>query len=509
MLGHRLTRGAVAAVATLALTLSACGSDSEDGGGSGGGDVTLTYAHAIAINSMDPHNSGNVYDYPYIFLAYDRLTYLDEAGEPQPMLATEWTVADDAKSVDFVLRDDVTFHDGTELTADVVKQNVDRMLEGSVVSQIPMVEGAEVVDDMTVRINLNTPSAAAIPALMGGFAGTMMSPSGFDKADIATMDAGAGPYVVVDNKGADGITYEKFDDYWDPEVQSVDEIVFKAIPDDETRLNAILSGAVDGGLIRGPQVERAEGAGMNNVTELAASSTFLEINMDRSEFGDEKVRQAIAYGIDRQEVADAAFGGACQVDQQLFNENNWAHNADIGLPYERDVEKAKQLLAEAGLADGFSFEMGTTPSPAYVTAVEVIQSQLKEIGVDVKISILEGTEAATRMRVERNLDANVGVDALILDPSVAINAFYGKGGYLNLADHDDPEINRLAAEAAATDDQEQRADLYGQIQEIVVEQALDPLVICFQEQTWSFQPDVTGFAIGTTGMWDFRNVTKG
>lgn len=515
---RRHIRSIVAAAALMAITLvaAACGggTDSNSNGGSSTSfdpDAEVVYAHSVPITSMDPHTTSNVYDYPYLFFVYDRLTYLDPKGEPQPMLAESWQVLDGGKALQLKIRQGVTFHDGTPLDAAAVVANFDRMKnhpKSTVKGQLTSVTGSTAVDSSTVKVNLSDASAGALPAILGGFAGTMVSPKAFDSPTLSQIGIGAGPYKAVDNKGADGVTMEKYDGYWNKDVQKIRKITFKAITDDETRLNAVISGAVDGALIRAPQEKRAEGAGLKLVSAMAAAPTMLEVNMARSSFGDKRVRQAIAYALNRDEISQAAFGGTCVAQQQIFNKNYWAYSPEVGEPYSYDLDKAKALMKEAGLEGGFSFDLLSNPSPAYKTTAEVIQAQLAKINIKVNIKVMTGPETTVEFWSKRAADANVTVDALALDPSLVVNNFTGPTGFRNVANYVNAELNGLAAQATATDNREERKKLYSQILKIMLDEALQPLVICYQKQTWAFANGTSGFAIGTSGLWDFRGMSK-
>jgi ABC-type transport system substrate-binding protein len=514
---HKRTTVVTAALSVVALVATACGGGGTSAGNQAGAssdfdpNATFTWAHSVPIVSLDPHTTTNVYDYPYHFFVYDRLTYLDPKGEPKPMLAESWQVQDGGKTLEMKIRSGVTFQDGTALDAEAVKANFERMRahpKSSVKAQLSSVTGETVVDPQTIRLNLSDASAGALPAILGGFAGAMVSPKGFDDPNLSQVGNGAGPYRVVDNKGQDGVTLEKYDKYWDPSAQKVAKVVMKAIPDDETRLNAVLTGAVDGALIRAAQEKRAEGAGLRLVSAITAAPTSLEINMKRAKFGDKRVRQAIAYALDRKEISDGAYAGTCEPAQQIFNRNYWAYAPDVGEPYNLDLDKAKALMKEAGLENGFSFDLLTNPSPAYQTTVEIIQAQLAKINIQVNIKVLPGPETTVEFWSKRAADANITVDAFALDPSVVVSTFTGPTGFRNVGDYVNPQLNDLAARATATADREERKKLYGQIIKIMLDEALQPIVLCYQKQTWAFANGTNGFVIGDAGLWDFRNVAK-
>lgn len=459
---------------------------------------------------MDPHTTPNVYDYMYLWPTYDRLTYLDpETGEPTPMLAESWEVPADGTSVTLKLREDVSFQDGEPFNAESVKLNIERMINNpasTLKGQVVNIDNVVADDEYTVTINMKGATAGPMPALLGGFLGTMISPKAFDDPNLKSIGVGAGPYKVVSNDGTT-IQYEKWDGYYNPAGQTVAAITATAIPDDQTRLSALISGAQDGVLVRGAMVADAEGAGMSIVKGPQPTANGFEINMTRAEFDNVKVRQAIKYALDRQAIADASFGAGCAGNSQLFADGYWANDPDLTETYEYDPDKARALMAEAGLADGFAFEITSPNIPAWVTMITAVQAQLAEIGITVTLNVVAGAAGNARYWVEKQADALTSADPFLIDPSTMIAQYFGPGGLRNVADYDNPELNDLAAKALATTDQDVRAGYYHQIQQIVSAEALSPIIICNPTSQWGFGPGVEGFDVSVNGMWDYSKIT--
>ena len=364
------------------------GSSAAGSSASGGGSVPAPetfpaasggvyhWALSIAITSMDPQTTGNVYDYIYLWPTYDRLTYLDtKTGQARPMLAKSWEVAADGKSITLQLRTDVTYQDGTKFDAQSVKANFDRMMTNpasTVKGQITNIDNVAVVDASTVKINMKGATAGPMPQILGGFPGTMVSPKSFDDPNLKSIGVGAGPYKVVSNDGTN-IKYVKYDGYYNKAAQTVDEIDATALPDDQTRLNSVISGQEDAVLIRGNQIDSAKSAGLTVVQNLAPTPNALEVNMSRAQFGNLKVRQAISYALNRPEIATAAFGANCTPNQQIFAKSYWAYDKTMADPYPFNLDKAKALMKEAGLESGFSFTITSPNIPAWVTMITAIQ----------------------------------------------------------------------------------------------------------------------------------------
>ena len=520
----RLRRLAVVCAATLALAAcssgtasststdpvasSSAGSQTSAAAGAPGG--TYRWSLPIAVSSMDPQTTPNVYDYAYLWPVYDRLTYLEpETGEPAPMLAQSWEVSPDATSVTLKLRDDVTFQDGEPFNAEAVKLNIERMINeptSTLKGQVVDIASVEAVDEFTVTITMKGAQAGPMPTLLGGFMGTMVSPKAFSDPNLKTFGAGAGPYKVVSNDG-NQVKYEKWDGYYNPAAQTLDAIEATNIPDDQTRLSALLSGSQDGIFLLGTMENDAKAAGMTIVGGKNPTPNGFEINMTRAEFDNVKVRQAMKYALNNQAIADASFGPSCTANTQLFADGYWANDPDLTQTYDFDPEKAKALMAEAGLSDGFSFELMSPNIPAWVTMITAIQGQLADINIKVDLNVVAGAAGNAKYWVDHQADALTSADPFLLDPSQMIQQYFGEGGLRNVAEYNNPELNALADKALATSDQAERADLYHQIQQIVSDEALSPIVICNPTTSWAFRPGVEGFQVGVNGMWDYSKVT--
>jgi ABC-type transport system substrate-binding protein len=493
-------------------TGSGGGSSTTSGGGGGGGGGTGTYkwALSIAISSMDPATTPNVYDYVYLWPTYDRLTNLnDDTGQPEPMLAKSWEVAKDGTSLTLTLRDDVTYQDGTKFDADSVKQNLDRETgdaKSTIKGQLSNVASVAVVDPTTVKITMKGATAGPMPSILGGIAGMMVSPKSFSDANLKSIGVGAGPYKVTSNDGTT-IQYAKYDGYYDKSRQTVANIEATALPDDQTRLNAAISGAEDGVFIRGGQIADAKAAGLTVVTGQTPTPNGLELNMTRAKFADVRVRQAINYALDRQAIATAAFGDNCTPNTQLFASTFWAYDKSLQNAPTYDVAKAKDLMAQAGLSSGFTFEITSPNIPAWVTMITAIQDQLSKIGITVKLNVVAGAAGNTAFWVDHTADALTSADPFIVDPSTFIQQYFGASGLRNVANYSNPQLNDLATKATTTTDQTQRQALYAQIQQIVTDQALSPIVICNQTTAWAFRKGVDGFKVSVNGMWDYSKIT--
>lgn len=387
------------ALALVGLGLAACGSNANS---AGGGDVdpggSFTVSYSVPPMPLDPHRvPSDIAFYTYGAPVYDRLTKIDANGELAPMLAESWEFSDDGLSLDFKLREGVTFSDGTAFDAEAVKANLDRArAEGSTVAtRFLAVEDVVVVDPMTVRIVTTTPSAN-LPYTLAGMAGAMVSPEALDNPDLDLNPVGSGPYTVSELSVGDSVTYERRDGYWGPEENLPKTITAVGIPDDNARLNAVRSGQVDIAQVYPNFVEQAQdlGDGFEVYSFPKGTTQTIALNTTSPALSDVRVRQALNYAIDRDAISDALYNNSCEPTSQPLGAEMPGYLENPPIDYTYDPDKAKELLADAGYEDGFTFRvLVITGASVLETAATAVQAELEEIGIDMEILKKDATQA--------------------------------------------------------------------------------------------------------------------
>lgn len=380
----------MAMTAAAAILLTGCGAGTNAaGGGDGGAKVTtLTLASGVEPQSLDPALSREAQFVQYFQPVFDTLIRRDSNGAPQPMLATKWDTAKDGKSVTLTLRSDVKFTDGTAMTAESVKGNLDRFKTsaGPLAGALGAVESVDVVDRTTVKLNLSVPDPALIYAL-GGPSGYIQSPANFDSPTVDTQPIGSGPYELDRAATTPGslYTFVKNDDYWSPDLQKFEKIIIKPIKDENARFNAVRSGQADGMIATAKTVKAAEAAKVEVKMvpgDWQGLSLFDRAGKLTPELGKVEVRQAINYAIDKDAMLKNVGQGLGTVTSQIFGPASEAFVADLDGNYAYDLDKAKSLLKEAGLAGGFVLKMPTSAEmdPSIAPA---IKDQLAKAGITV------------------------------------------------------------------------------------------------------------------------------
>jgi peptide/nickel transport system substrate-binding protein len=381
---------AVTAVAALALT--GCSGSAAGGGDASGAPAggTLTLGSLANITSFDPAQAHLGHQMPTYQAVYDTLILREPDGTLAPMLATDWEYNDDNTVLTLDLRSDVTFTDGAKFDAAAAKANLDHFAEanGPDANQAASISDVAVVDDDTIAITLS----AADPAMtyyLSQAAGFMGSPEAIGTEGIKTVPVGSGPYVLDAKASVNGsqFTFVKNDDYWNADLQKYDKVVVKVLTDVTARVNAIVSGQVDATLLDAQTMAQADKAGLEKTSYPVDWQGLLLFDRGGAiapELEDVRVRQAINYAFDRQTMLDQLMKGEGEVTAQVFGKTTDAYIPELDDAYAYDPDKARELLAEAGYADGFTLTVPLIPGTESIMAM--VKQQLADVGITVELS---------------------------------------------------------------------------------------------------------------------------
>ncbi|WP_096202863.1 glutathione ABC transporter substrate-binding protein [Bacillus sp. FJAT-45350] len=486
-----------------------------------GGDLTIAIPSDAV--SLDPQGSNDSPSSNVQVNIYDSLIYHDENLELQPALATEWELVED-NVWKITLREGVQFHDGSELTAEVVKANFDRVLDPDVASPrsflFDMINETKVVDDYTVHFVTEFPFSP-LPSHLAHSGGGIISLNAI-QADYEAMEAGqdAGSYVSANPSGAGPFVFEEWvpgqyiklvknDNYWG-EPAKIDSVTFSIVPESLTRVAELETGNTH--IIEQVQptdisrIEGTPGIGIDRTESL--SSAYIGFNTEKAPFDDIRVRQAVTMALDKEIVVNNILDGVGTIAYGPLAANVFGYSDEIEV-LEYDVEAAKALLAEAGHADGFSTTIWTNDNPQRMDLAEFVQAQLKEIGIDVSIEVLEWGAYLENT-------ANAQHDMFILGwVTVTADADYGLYALFHSKNHGsagnrsfiaDPELDALLDQARQEADPDVRAELYKEAQQIIVTEA--PVTYThFTHYVNGVNENVQGFWQHPNGMMQLQNVT--
>lgn len=424
-----------------------------------GGHVIV--ASAAYVDSFDPIGSISGADYSFFYPVYENLVGLDKDLQLMPELAESWDTPDD-KTIVFNLKENVKFHDGTPFDAEAVKFNLERVnSEKSVIKDLENIESIEVIDPVTVQINLKEMDSSIL-TMFADRGGAMLSPTAVEKYgdDYHSNPVGTGPFKVVKTVTDQEVQYEAFEDYWDEGKPYLDQLTLKVMPDENTQINALKSGQVHFIGVSPANVKVFEND-PNFRVEVGKPTVGnrLYINTALAPLDNQKVRQAISYSLNREEINQALTLGYGEVAGQIFPKDNWAYNDEIQPEYDQD--KAKQLLEESGLnnieIDIAHFTVGDFPQLAEITA-----SQLAEVGIKANLHPME-VNAAIAGFGEGDFHTFIANWGVASDPKSTINALYRGHAALNPGNETAPGLEELYQAALQTYDQDERAELYKEI----------------------------------------------
>lgn len=378
-------------LATLALALALVGALA-------GVSAAATFRVAVGVDpdTLDPVQMttttvANMVDY-----VVETLTAIDPDGRIQPGLAESWTVSPDGLQYTLKLRRGVTFHDGTPLDASAVKWNLDRVKDTSL--RVPIrapypLKDVEAVDATTVRVTLVRPSAPFVSALSWTTSG-IVSPAAADKQGNEYKNVvhpvGTGPYVFKERKKGESITVTLNDKYWGKKPH-YDTVVFRVIPEAATRESLILAGQVD--LIVLPPVADLPALGRNPAVKVLLAPSdrtiFIAMNTTKPPLNDPRVRQALNYAVDKKAIIENLLFGAADVMDAPMAPSLFGY-CKVGA-YEYNPARAKQLLAEAGVAPGTKIPF-IHPTGRYVQdreASQAIAGYLREVGIEPTLQTMD------------------------------------------------------------------------------------------------------------------------
>ncbi len=382
--------GATVAAVIGPSVLAACGSPTDNSAG------TIRAAIAGEPDQLDPHKSSSYFTFQVLENVFDTLVEPDEELEMQPSLAESWTVSPDARQWTFTLRPGVRFHNGDPCSAADVVYSYRRIIDGELSNayKLTAIDAITALDDRRVLITVKQPTPNLLAAL-GGFKGmAIVNRRNVESGDIATRPIGTGPFSFGARSPGASITINANPDYWrgPPPTQ---RIIYSFISQGTTAVSALRSGEVDWtDAIPAQQLRVLEADDSLHVgTVVANDYWYISMNFARKPFDDNRIRQAVAYAVDRDSIAKVVGYGTARTNQLAIPKTSpWFaeyHRYTAGLSHAQAQERARNLLRQAGINNLGMGLMVTTEYPETVTAAQVIAAHLADIGISVRIEQLD------------------------------------------------------------------------------------------------------------------------
>lgn len=546
-------------IASCIVLLAGCTDDSsvdETSGNAGnsGEDENneLIIATGEDVVTLDPHGSNDSASAQVRENIYEKLVGQAVDGELLPSLATEWEQVEDTVW-NFKLREDTTFHNGSEFTAEDVKATLERVNDSAVASQsaflFEMIEEVEIVGDYEVNIHTEYPFAP-LPNHLSHNTGSIISKeiidedyqTALDEAGVNMTadeyydlrDAGGDEYeevseriaantgnILADNTdGTNHLKLEsrtsgeevrtvKFEDFQGGE-RNFDAVTFRVIPEAGSRIAELQTGGVH--VIKDVDASTADTIEAGENTELLDTEStrieYLGFNAQSEPFDDVRVRQAIAHAIDKEEILNGIYNGMGITAETPVPENIWGHDEEVS-ELEYDVERAQELLDEAGFEEGFQTTLWVNDEQTRVDTAIYIQESLNEIGIDVEIQQYEYGTLLESLGEGTHDMFLLGWTTVTGDADNALYALFhsdNQGTAGNRSFYENEEMDTLLESGRESSSDEERLEAYSAAQQQLVEEAPTVSLVNTNFTAGIDASQVEGIEIDPIGSIRFDNV---
>lgn len=477
--------------------------------------VVVTIARGTDTVTLDPAFAGDNVDIWVDSLIFEGLVRASEDGkEIEPCLADTWEISDDGLTYTFHLRDEAKFSDGTDVTAEDAAFSINRSLnEGSWNSLISCIKEAKAVDEDTVEIDLNNPSGSLLSCL-ASFICAIYPESYYSTADADTLTKeplGTGAFYLEEWKPDEKMILKKNPYYWETGYPLADEIDLLVVPDDNTRLMQLQAGQIDAmeGVSAQMREQLQNTAGVNIIDFPTTHVDYVSFNYTSEKLNDKRVRQALNYATNREDINQAVFGGLGTLCPSVVWPTAEYFNPDQK-SYDYDPDKAKELLAETGAENLDLNLIISTGDASSLMEATILKDQWSKVGVNLNI---EQMDSSARRDARNNLTFEVLLNYFtsdITDTAENMEMFCIKDNFdcwhLGWNGADQEEAEKLVKEAGATTDKEIRKTNYYKAQEIMADNALIIPLVTLPE-TVAVRDNVSGFEQGILGNYYFNELT--
>lgn len=488
-------RQIVTALSACAVLGSAATSVSAEEAKRGG---TLRYGTVSEVVSLDPHVYGGSAWKVLVEALYSPLVGYDKAGGIVPRLAESWEQPD-ARTIVFHLRQGVTFQDGSPVTADDVKFSLDRILDpatGATLRSNLQDATVTVVDDKTVQVQKASSDATLLSVLALPEAAIVSRKWVESGANLKLQANGTGPFSLKAYEPSVRASLERNAKYFIDGQPYLDGVDFRMIKSDDARVNALRSQSLD--MIDFVPWKDIDVLSRNPSFKIdTAGGAFMSIwfNATSKPFDDPRVRRAVAYAVDRDAISKAAFfGHGKAITGAPTPEDSPYFSADLEGTYKRDVAKARELLAEAGHADGLDMSMLVFQGLGIYTATaQIVQANLKEAGINLKLEPVEWATLVERKNRGDYQSMIYGVSVKLPDPDAYAYYLGADSSYwAKPIGYQDKELEALLAQGREQTDVEARKPIYRKAEERILKTS--PWVfVNWREQAQGYSRKVQGY----------------
>lgn len=469
---------------------------------------TLRYGLAADPPDLNPWRETGTSSRTVTTLAYNRLVMLTPEGDVVPDLAESWETLSPTSYV-FHLRDNVRFSNGDVLTAEDVKYSLEQIMTPErgafLFNQLTeAIDDIVILDDHSILIELKSPDVTFLTTLASPGAEILSKAWLETNPNLNTEMMGTGPFLLVENEPGVRVVMERNPNYFKEGLPRLDRIEFIPYKDEATRINALLAGELD--IIDYPPAEFWDLIEVDprfHLEKSLGTAMVIMFNPAEPPFDDARVRQAIRYLIPEQPIIDAAFFGHAEPARGgLIPPGHWAHNADLDEYFTPNVERAMELLKEAGYEDPSELTVTLAATSTYGMhriIGQIVQDLLQQHGIKVNLNLQEwGT--FTENRILGNLPAWVYAAYLQTSDPGSYAAYYAPGAslYAGPIEFEDPVISELLIQGRSMTDNELRREVYRELEEYLLDEALIvPLV--WRISAFALRTDVKDFVFSGIG----------
>ena len=430
---------------------------------------TLNFALSGNPDSLDPQKTSGTLTFQTVKSVYDTLAEPDVNGRIVPALAQRWEVSDDALTWTFYLHKGVVFHNGDKLTSKDVKATLQRITDKATASpnakEFGAISAIETPDDYTVVLKLKEPHSPLLASLASGW-GAILPKGLIDGGhDFAAKPVGTGPFKLKEWVRDSRIVLVKNSTYWMPGLPKLDQVIMHIIPERAIQVQGLISGQIDVSYIINqddiPMLQASPDVEL--IKPLTSLIMVMPINCSHPVLKDIRVRQAINHAIDKQKVLDVAYAGGKPIG--TFMDYSNAYYKDFTGLYPYNPEKAKKLLAEAGVGKDTTLEMFLPQNfEPHVNAGEMYQAMLTKVGLNVKIKLVDWSTWISDVYRGSKFDLTVIGHTGKLDPDGTLGGYGTESRYVKWIN---PTAAELVKEAKTVSGFENRKVLYDEVLEFM------------------------------------------
>ncbi len=468
------------ALVMVGAVLPGCGDGSKDPGGQGnngktgepvkGGEITVGIAQDLD-DSLDPHQTVAAGTREVLFNIFEGLVKPNSDGEMIPAVAEKYELSEDGTTYTFTLREGVKFHNGQTVTAEDVVYSINRCAavpegqEKPLVAAFSAVKSVEALDEKTVAVTIAQRDLEFISYMTAA-----IIPADYENQDTAPV--GTGPFKFVSRTPQQDFVMERFEDYWGAPAW-LDKVTYKICENADALVMNLNGGSID----LCAHLTSAQASQLNqNFQVLEGTMNLVQaiyLNNQAKPFDNQLVRQALCYAIDRQGIMDmVADGHGTAVGSSIYPAFTKYFLPELVDKYPHSVEKAKELLAQAGYPDGFDMTISVPNNyQPHMDTAEVVAEQLREAGINVTIQPVEWSTWLDTIYNGRQFQATVvGVDAANMTARAMLERFtsdYGK----NFINYNNPAYDALFQQAINAQDEAEQTDLYKQMETMLADTA--------------------------------------